>query len=94
MTVPPLLYTPPPSVPAIPPLIVKPERAAEPPLTMKTPLLPPPLTVRLFPPGPVIVVVALLVRISGPLVRVIVWGVMPKTAGSKVMVWGPVRVSA
>ena len=54
MTVPPWLYTPPPKVLDIPPLIVRPERAAEPPLTLKTPFFPPPLTVRAFAPGPVI----------------------------------------
>jgi hypothetical protein len=67
-------YRPPPKL-VIPPLIARPERSAEPPLISKTPLDPPPLTVRVFTPGPVIVVVAVSVRISGLPLRAIVCGV-------------------
>ena len=57
-----------------PSLTVRPAIAADAPSMTKTPLVPPPLTVRKLAPGPVIVVVSVPVRASGPPVSVIVCG--------------------
>ena len=72
----PWLSSPPPSPAVTPPVIVRPERLAEVPLsTWKTRLAPPPLTASLPRPGPRIVIgpVALLSS-SGPAVRVMTDG--------------------
>ena len=70
-------------------MIVTPESASEPPSDVEDPALASALIVSLLAPGPMIVVVAGSVSTSGPPVRTIVRGVLPKTAGSKVMVSGP-----
>ena len=83
----PMLYTPPPLA-ALPSVIVSFDRTAdEPVLTLNTPLALFPLTVT---PAdvPVIVVVAASVRVSTPLVRVIVCGVL-NTPLSKSIVSAP-----
>src|SRR5262249_44417429 len=92
-SVPPSLYRPPPKS-ALPPVIVSPEIAADPPSISTTWLLPPPSTLSRFAPGPRIVVVAGVFVGGTPYLKVIVCGVVPKTAGSNVMVCGPVRRSA
>src|SRR5215831_3674056 len=89
----PLLLIAPPNAPE-PNLMLRPLSAAEaPPLTRKTCRAWAPLTVTSAAPGPWTVVVAPSVRVSGPLVSVIVL-LVAKAVGSKVMVLGPPRVLA
>src|SRR5947208_1622005 len=90
----PALETPPPVVAALPPVILRPEMAAVAALatvkTWKGPTPPPgaPLRVSRPAPGPV-TVVAPLVRASGPWVSEMVGGgVVPTSAGEKVMTVG------
>src|SRR5262245_50593386 len=81
VSVPPAFRRPPPTS-ALPPVMVSPDSDACPSWTSNTRLLPPPLTVKRLAPGPLIVVVALFVKVSGPADSVMDWE-PTKTVGSK-----------
>src|SRR6516162_284552 len=85
------LYTPPPGY-WRPPVIVTPDSASDPASTLKTRPPPPPLTVSSLAPGPSIVVVALPVNWSAPLVRAIVCGLLNRL--EKTIVSPPQSLSA
>src|SRR5262249_22077892 len=73
VTVPLLAKPPPPNDPVVPPVILNPEMAADAPeLMLNTRLALLPLTESRLAPGPLIVVVTASVRVSWPLVRVMV----------------------